>query len=85
MMPTLFLIVSLVGAWLTFNAYNPMIVHRRRSIISFFADTKLEELEVHRARASVRARPEIAELATNPAALAVQVYREHPERSRRAR
>ena len=47
MTPTIFLAVSLVGAWLTFNAYNPMIAHRRRSIISFFAGWLTAELALH--------------------------------------
>lgn len=45
--PVLFLLVSLVGAWFTFNAFNPMIVHRRRSIISFFAGWLTAELALH--------------------------------------
>lgn len=47
MTPTLFLVVSLVGAWFTFNAFNPMIVHRRRSVISFFAGWLTAELALH--------------------------------------
>src|SRR5690606_191839 len=39
--------VSLVGAWFTFNAFNPMLKHRRRSIISFFAGWLTAELALH--------------------------------------
>lgn len=46
-MPTAFLVASLIGAWFTFNAYNPMIAHRRRSIISFFAGWLTAELALH--------------------------------------
>jgi acetyl esterase/lipase len=45
--PVLFLVASLVGAWFTFNAFNPMIVQRRRSVISFFAGWLTAELALH--------------------------------------
>lgn len=47
MIPTIFLAVSLAGAWFTFNAFNPMLAHRRRSIISFFAGWLTAELALH--------------------------------------
>jgi acetyl esterase/lipase len=43
----MFLAVSLIGAWFTFNAFNPMVAHRRRSIISFFAGWLTAELALH--------------------------------------
>jgi acetyl esterase/lipase len=43
----LFLTVSLAGAWFTFNAFNPMLVQRRRSVISFFAGWLTAELALH--------------------------------------
>jgi len=45
--PVAFLVVSLIGAWFTFNAYNPMLKHRRRSVISFFAGWLTVELALH--------------------------------------
>lgn len=47
MISTIFLAVSLAGAWFTFNAFNPMLAHRRRSIISFFAGWLTAELALH--------------------------------------
>lgn len=47
MIATSFLVVSLIGAWFTFNAFNPMLAHRRRSIISFFAGWLTAELALH--------------------------------------
>jgi acetyl esterase/lipase len=47
MVSILFLLVSLVGAWFTFNAYNPMFAHRRRAVISFFAGWLTTELALH--------------------------------------
>lgn len=47
MIPELFFAASLVGAWFTFNAFNPMLKHRRRSIISFFAGWLTTELALH--------------------------------------
>lgn len=47
MISVLFLVASLVGAWFTFNAFNPMIVQRRRSVISFFAGWLTAELALH--------------------------------------
>lgn len=45
--PVIFLVVSLVGAWFTFNAFNPMLKHRRRAVISFFAGWLTAELALH--------------------------------------
>ncbi len=46
-MPWLFLLVSLVGAWLTFNAYVPIYRSARAATVSFFAGWLTGELALH--------------------------------------
>ena len=46
-MPWLFLGVSLIGAWLAYNAYNPTYAPPRRAAISFFAGWLTSELALH--------------------------------------
>ncbi|HUI25846.1 MAG TPA: alpha/beta hydrolase [Candidatus Kryptonia bacterium] len=46
-MSWLFLLVSLVGAWLTYNAYRPIYAPPRRAAISFFAGWLTTELALH--------------------------------------
>src|SRR5215470_10528661 len=46
-MPWLFLLVSLLGGWLTYNAYRPMFAPARRAAVSFFAGWLTSELAVH--------------------------------------
>ena len=46
-MSWLFLMVSLVGAWFTYNAYRPMWAGGRRATISFFAGWLTTELALH--------------------------------------
>jgi acetyl esterase/lipase len=46
-MPWVFLLVSLVGAWLTYNAYRPMFAPSRRAALSFFAGWLTTELALH--------------------------------------
>lgn len=46
-MPWLFLFVSLVGAWFTFNVYRPMYAAPRRATVSFFAGWLTSELAAH--------------------------------------
>lgn len=43
----LFLLVSLWGAWFTFNAYRPIATHRQLSVVSFFAGWLTTELALH--------------------------------------
>jgi len=43
----LFLVVSLVGAGFTYNAYRPTYVHPRRAVLSFFAGWLTTELAIH--------------------------------------
>jgi acetyl esterase/lipase len=47
LVPTLFLAVSLWGAWFTYNALRPMGGASRRSVLSFFAGWLTTELAVH--------------------------------------
>lgn len=46
-MPWLFLCVSLVGAWFTYNAYRPIYAPARRAAVSFFAGWLTAELALH--------------------------------------
>ncbi len=46
-MPWLFLCVSVVGAWLTYNAYRPTYAPARRAALSFFAGWLTTELALH--------------------------------------
>jgi acetyl esterase/lipase len=46
-MPWLFLAVSLVGAWFTYNAYRPTYAPSRRAAVSFFAGWLTTELALH--------------------------------------
>ena len=46
-MPWLFLAVSLVGAWFTFNGYRPVFAGGRRAVLSFFAGWLTTELALH--------------------------------------
>ncbi|HXQ22448.1 MAG TPA: alpha/beta hydrolase [Candidatus Acidoferrales bacterium] len=46
-MPWVFLLVSLVGAWLTYNVYQPIYAPPRRAAISFFAGWLTGELALH--------------------------------------
>lgn len=46
-MSWLFLFVSLVGAWFTYNAYQPTYAPSRRAAVSFFAGWLTTELAVH--------------------------------------
>ena len=46
-MPWLFLFVSLIGAWLTYNVYRPMFAPSRRAALSFFAGWLTAELALH--------------------------------------
>ncbi len=46
-MPWLFLFVSLIGAWLTYNTYRPTFTAPRRSVLSFVAGWLTSELAVH--------------------------------------
>ncbi len=46
-MPWLFLFVTLVGAWLTYNAYRPTYAPSRRAAVSFFAGWLTTELALH--------------------------------------
>ena len=46
-MPWLFLFVSLVGAWFTYNAYRPAYAGPQRAAVSFFAGWLTTELAVH--------------------------------------
>lgn len=43
----LFLAVSLWGAWFTYNAYRPVVSHKRLSVLSFFAGWLTTELALH--------------------------------------
>jgi len=43
----LFLLVSLWGAWFTYNAYRPIAAHPQLSIVSFFAGWLTTELALH--------------------------------------
>ena len=45
--PWLFCVVSLVGAWFTFNAFRPIHQAARRSVVSFFAGWLTTELALH--------------------------------------
>lgn len=47
MISVLFLFASLVGAWFTFNAFNPMLKQRHGAVISFFAGWLTAELALH--------------------------------------
>ena len=47
MISVLFLVASLVGAWFTFNAFNPMLKQRHGAVISFFAGWLTAELALH--------------------------------------
>jgi acetyl esterase/lipase len=46
-MPWLFLLVSLIGAWLTYNAYQPIYAPARRAAVSFFTGWLTTELALH--------------------------------------
>jgi acetyl esterase/lipase len=46
-MSWLFLVVSLMGAWLTYNAYYPTYAPSRRAAVSFFAGWLTSELALH--------------------------------------
>jgi len=46
-MPWLFLLVSLVGAWFTYNAYRPRYAPQRIAALSFFAGWLTTELALH--------------------------------------
>ncbi len=46
-MPWLFLLVSVVGAWLTFNSYAPIYRSARAATVSFFAGWLTGELALH--------------------------------------
>jgi acetyl esterase/lipase len=46
-MPWLFLFVSLVGAWFTYNGYRPAYAPSRRAFVSFFAGWLTTELALH--------------------------------------
>ena len=46
-MPWLFLLATLVGAWLTYNAYRPTFTPPRRAVLSFFAGWLTTELALH--------------------------------------
>jgi acetyl esterase/lipase len=46
-MPWLFLLVSLAGAWFTYNAYRPRYAPQRIAAISFFAGWLTTELALH--------------------------------------
>src|ERR1043166_8389138 len=46
-MAWIFLAVSLVGAWLTYNAYRPRYAGGRRAAISFFTGWLTTELALH--------------------------------------
>ncbi len=46
-MPWLFLLVTIVGAWLTYNAYRPIFAPPRLAAVSFFAGWLTTELAVH--------------------------------------
>jgi acetyl esterase/lipase len=46
-MSWLFLFVSLVGVWFTYNAYRPMYAPERRAGVSFFAGWLTTELALH--------------------------------------
>jgi acetyl esterase/lipase len=43
----LFLLVSVWGAWFTYNAYRPITMRRRLSVVSFFAGWLTTELALH--------------------------------------
>src|SRR5262245_34171752 len=47
MMPWIFLFVSLIGAWLTYNTYRPVYAGARRAAISFFTGWLTGELALH--------------------------------------
>ncbi len=46
-MPWVFLLATLVGAWLTYNAYRPTFAPARRAAFSFFAGWLTTELALH--------------------------------------
>src|SRR5512135_3291063 len=46
-MSWLFLLLSLVGAWLTYNTYHPIYAPPRRAAFSFFAGWLTAELALH--------------------------------------
>jgi len=46
-MPWLFLLLSLIGAWLTYNTYHPTYAPPRRAGVSFFAGWLTAELALH--------------------------------------
>jgi len=46
-MSWLFLLLSLVGAWLTYNTYQPIYAPPRRAAFSFFAGWLTAELGLH--------------------------------------
>lgn len=46
-MPWIFLLLSLAGAWLTYNVYRPMYAPSRRAALSFFAGWLTIELALH--------------------------------------
>ena len=46
-MSWLFLLVSLIGAWLTYNTYHPIYAPSRRAAVSFFAGWLTAELALH--------------------------------------
>ena len=47
MVPWLFLAVTVVGAWFTYNAFRPMAGRGPLSVLSFFAGWLTTELAVH--------------------------------------
>jgi acetyl esterase/lipase len=47
LVPWLFLLASLWGAWFTYNAFRPMAGASRRSVLSFFAGWLTTELALH--------------------------------------
>ena len=46
-MPWIFLFVSAIGAWFTYNAYRPVYAGARRAAISFFTGWLTTELALH--------------------------------------
>jgi acetyl esterase/lipase len=47
LVPSIFLLATLVGAWFTYNALRPMRRTSRRSVLSFFAGWITTELALH--------------------------------------
>jgi acetyl esterase/lipase len=46
-MPWLFLLVAVIGAWFTYNAYRPIYAPAQVAVVSFFAGWLTTELAVH--------------------------------------